>query len=57
MFRVDGLVGGGVSNSDYALIEIENEPGEESFPVDTYPTMMVRVNNKMVDTIAGYPGK
>ena len=41
----------------WELIEIENEPGEETFPVDTYPTMMVRVNNKMVDTIAGYPGK
>ena len=41
----------------WELIEIENEPGDESFPVDTYPTMMVRVNNKMVDTITGYPGK
>ena len=41
----------------WELIEIENEPGEETFPVETYPTFMVRVNNKMVDTITGYPGK
>ena len=41
----------------WELIEIENEPGEETFPVETYPTMMVRVNNKMVDTITGYAGK
>ena len=40
----------------WELIEIENEPGDESFPVDTYPTMMVRVEDKMVDTITGYPG-
>ena len=39
------------------LIEIENEPGEEAFPVETYPTFMVRVNDKMVDTIQGYSGK
>ena len=41
----------------WELIEIENEPGDESFPVETYPTMMVRVNNKMVDTLKGYGGK
>ena len=41
----------------WELIEIENEPGEETFPVETYPTMMVRVNNKMVDTITGYANK
>ena len=41
----------------WELIEIENEPGDESFPVETYPTMMVRVNDKMVETITGYPGK
>ena len=41
----------------WELIEIENEPGDESFPVETYPTFMVRVNNKMVDTITGYNGK
>jgi len=41
----------------WELIEIENEKGEEQFPVSTYPTFMVRVNNKMVDTIKGYGGK
>ena len=41
----------------WELIEIQNEPGEEAFPVETYPTFMVRVNNKMVDTIVGYNGK
>ena len=41
----------------WELIEIENEPGEENFPVETYPTFMVRINNKMVDTIVGYNGK
>ena len=41
----------------WELIEIENEPGKESFPINTYPTMMVRVNDKMVDTIVGYSGK
>ena len=40
----------------WELIEIENEPGDETFPVETYPTFMVRVNNRMVDTITGYAG-
>ena len=41
----------------WELIEIENEPGDETFPVETYPTFMVRINNRMVDTITGYVGK
>ena len=41
----------------WELIEIENEPGEETFPVETYPTFMVRINDKMVETITGYAGK
>ena len=41
----------------WELIEIEDEQGDSGFPVDTYPTLMVRVNNKMVDTITGYSGK
>jgi hypothetical protein len=41
----------------WELIEIEDEKGDSGFPVETYPTMMVRVNNKMVDTITGYSGK
>ena len=39
------------------LIEIEDEQGDSGFPVDTYPTLMIRVNDKMVDTIVGYTGK
>tara|TARA_Y100000592_G_scaffold75082_1_gene117219 strand:+ start:737 stop:988 length:252 start_codon:yes stop_codon:yes gene_type:complete len=46
-----------LENKGWELIEIENEPGEEAFPVDTYPTFMVRVDDKMVDTIQGYSGK
>ena len=41
----------------WELVEIEDEPGDKGFPVETYPTFMVRVNNKMIDTIKGYPGK
>ena len=41
----------------WELMEIENEPGDETFPVETYPTFMVRVDDKMVDTIVGYSGK
>ena len=41
----------------WELLEIEDEQGDSGFPIETYPTMMVRVNDKMVDTIAGYPGK
>ena len=44
-------------NKGWELLEIEDEGGDSGFPVDTYPTMMVRVNNKMVDTIKGYSGK
>ena len=39
------------------LIEIEDENGDSGFPVETYPTFMIRVNDKMVDTITGYAGK
>ena len=41
----------------WELIEIENTPGDETFPVETYPTMMIRVDDNMVDTITGYPSK
>ena len=41
----------------WELIEMENENNDDSLPVDTYPTIMMRVNDKMVDTITGYPGK
>ena len=41
----------------WELLEIEDEKGDSGFPVETYPTFMVRIDNKMVDTIKGYPGK
>ena len=41
----------------WELIEFENKRGEEQFPVETYPTLMVRINDKMVDTLKGYGGK
>ena len=44
-------------SNGWELIEIEDESGDSGFPVETYPTFMVRVNDKMVDTIIGYSGK
>ena len=41
-------------NNGCEFLEIENEPGEEAFPVDTYPTIMIRVNEKLEDTMTGY---
>ena len=41
----------------WELLEIEDEKGDSGFPVETYPTLMVRVDDKMVDTITGYSGK
>ena len=46
-----------LESKGWELIEIEDEQGDSGFPVETYPTLMVRVNNKMVDTITGYSGK
>ena len=43
----------------WAFVEIENGKGgtEDHFPVESYPTFMVRINDKMVDTLKGYGGK
>ena len=41
----------------WELIEIEDEQGDSGFPVETYPTLMVRVDDKMIDTITGYSSK
>tara|TARA_A100001201_G_scaffold124550_2_gene108644 strand:+ start:101 stop:352 length:252 start_codon:yes stop_codon:yes gene_type:complete len=41
----------------WELIEMENEQDDDSLPVNTYPTIMFRVDNKMVDTMTGYGGK
>ena len=42
---------------DLRIIEIEDEKGDSGFPIETYPTFMVRINDKMVETITGYAGK
>ena len=42
----------------WELIELVNdEKGEDKFPVESYPTFMVRIDDKMVDTLKGYGGK
>ena len=41
----------------WELIEMENERDDDSLPVSTYPTIMMRVDEKIVDTITGYGGK
>ena len=48
------------AQNSYCLFSSKNENTEkadERLPVDLYPTIMLRTNNKMVDTITGYPGK
>ena len=40
----------------WELIEIEDDP-KDKLGTETYPTFMVRVNDKMVDTMVGYIGK
>ena len=44
-------------SNGWELIEMENENDDDSLPVDTYPTIMMRVNDKMVDTLSGYNKK
>ena len=41
----------------WELIEMENEQNDDSLPVNTYPTIMMRVDEKIVDTMTGYAGK
>ena len=41
----------------WEFIEIEDEKGDSGFPVETYPTLMLRNNDKMVDTLSGYNKK
>ena len=39
----------------YELVEIKNEKGsEDNLPVDMYPTIMVRVDEQIKNTIKGY---
>ena len=39
----------------FEFIEMKNEKGsEDNLPVDLYPTIMVRVNEEIKETIKGY---
>ena len=40
----------------FELIEMEDDP-KDALGTDNYPTMMVRVNNKIVHSIVGYNKK
>ena len=40
----------------WELIEIEEDP-KDALGTETYPTFMMRVNDKMVETMVGYKGK
>ena len=38
----------------WEFIEMKNERKEDDFPVETYPTIMIRVDEELKDTIKGY---
>ena len=38
----------------FELIEMQNTREEDDFPVSTYPTVMVRVNEELKNTMNGY---
>ena len=40
----------------WEFTEIEDDP-KDKLGTETYPTFMIRVNDKMVDTMIGYKGK
>ena len=40
--------------NNWELIEMKNERGEDDFPVETYPTIMIRVDEEVKDTSRGY---
>jgi len=41
-------------NKGWELVEIEDEKGEEGVGAEIYPTVMFRVNEKIIDTVNGY---
>ena len=41
-------------DNGWEFIEMKNERKEDDFPVETYPTLMVRVDEEVKDTIKGY---
>ena len=42
----------------WELLEVENGKSgtDDYFPVESYPTFMLRVNDEMVETLKGYGG-
>ena len=40
--------------NNWELIEMKNTRAEDDFPVETYPTLMIRVDEEVKDTIKGY---
>tara|TARA_R110002153_G_scaffold138372_1_gene288935 strand:+ start:672 stop:920 length:249 start_codon:yes stop_codon:yes gene_type:complete len=41
-------------NNGWEFIEMQNERGEDDFPVSTYPTIMIRVDEDLKETMNGY---
>jgi hypothetical protein len=40
--------------NNWELIEMKNTRSEDDFPVETYPTMMIRVDDEVKETMKGY---
>ena len=40
--------------NNWELIEMKNTRSEDDFPVETYPTLMVRVDEEVKETNKGY---
>ena len=40
--------------NNWELIEMKNTRAEDDFPVETYPTVMIRVNEVVEETMKGY---
>ena len=41
-------------DNGWEFIEMQNDRGEDDFPVSTYPTIMIRVNEELKNTMNGY---
>tara|TARA_B100001094_G_scaffold305041_1_gene334525 strand:+ start:386 stop:634 length:249 start_codon:yes stop_codon:yes gene_type:complete len=40
--------------NNWELIEMKNTRSEDDFPVETYPTLMIRVDEEVKETMKGY---
>ena len=40
--------------NNWELIEMKNTRAEDDFPVETYPTLMIRVDEEVKETMKGY---